>query len=53
LIRNAATNAAVWFADRIGFVLCVADLQDVDIVWKPEDWREFPIVIKEFVVTST
>jgi hypothetical protein len=47
LIRNAATNATVWSADRIALVLCDPDLHDVDIVWKPEDWGEFPIVISE------
>jgi hypothetical protein len=49
LIKNASNNATVWSADRIALVLCDPDpdLHDVDIVWKPEDWGEFPIAINE------
>jgi len=49
LIRNAATNTTVWSADRIALLLCDPDpdLHDIDIVWKPEDWGESPIVINE------
>jgi hypothetical protein len=47
LIKNVATNATVWSADRIVLVLCDPDPHNVDIVWKPEGWGQFPIVINE------